>query len=103
VPAHQLVPASEYIGTAFTTNWLDTPVYFQVRKRVSPLTVTLYRPNVVATGTWGYAYPGTGFVAWTPNIYSYEMGMLLEVTSGVTSTTGASYRTLGNWIVVSEL
>jgi hypothetical protein len=101
-PAQQLTTGGMWLGTAFASGQLDIPVQFQVRKRVAPTTVTLYRPSTVATGTWAYAYPGTGFAPISPTTTAYETGMYLEITGG-TSAVGSSYFTTGNWAVSAEL
>jgi hypothetical protein len=103
-PANQVSQYVEYSGIAFSTGWLNAQILFKVQKRTTPDIITLYRPSPVVSGTWAYAISGTGFIAWTPNIpVKNEIGFILEVTSGASTTTGYAYRTAGNWLVSSEL
>jgi hypothetical protein len=102
-PAQQL--SSYFWGTAMSggSGGLYIPIQFQVRKRVAPTSVSLYRPSTLGSGTWGFVYPGTGWVATpTPTTTTTENGMLLETTGG-TSTAGNAYLTGGHWLVSSEL
>jgi len=95
---------NEYIGGVFGTGWLAVPVYFQTKKRIAGPSITLYRRAGTTSGTWSYAVPGTGFVGWTPTIpIITENSIVLEVTSGLATTTGYAYRTSGNWTADAEI
>jgi len=102
-PAQQLTAGSYSVAAVFNSGQLDFNVPFQVRKRVAPTTISLYRPATIASNVWGYVYAGTGWAPIpTPTTTAYETGMLLESIGG-TATIGAAYLTGGNWAVSAEL